>query len=252
MKWRRITLIVALLAPPVSPAMAKKHAPPPPPVEGQSAQPAVMPGGYPYLLFVPRGYNASGSERWPLIIFLHGSGERGTDIERVKVHGPPQLVEHDPAFPFVLISPQMPPAADQNEQWTIAPLDAILDHALRTLRVDPARVYLTGLSLGGIATWQWGAAEPWRFAALAPVAGLTDTKNACSLKTMPIWAFHGDRDEAVDNASDFAMVRAIRACGGHPRLSLFPDRGHDSWDPAYEDPALYLWLLEQRSSQSKQ
>ena len=245
---RTIGLLALAAMTAASPASAKSRTPAPPAVlaEGQSPQPAVAPGGLPYQLFIPRGYNDNPAERWPLIIFLHGSGERGTDIARVKVHGPPKIADQNPALPFVIISPQLPPSANEDDPWPIPPLDALLDHALKTLKVDPKRVYLTGLSLGGIATWEWGAARPERFAALAPVAGSADEKTACTLKDKPVWAFHGDRDDAVDNASDFAMLRAIQKCGGHPRMSLFPDRGHDSWEPAYADPGLYLWLLEQR------
>ena len=191
---------------------------------------------------MPTGYAADRTARWPLLIFLHGSGERGDDLNTVKVHGPPKIADRDPAFPFVLVSPQLP----ANEDWDVARLDALLDRTLKTLRIDRSRIYLTGLSLGGHATWRWAAAEPWRFAAIAPVAGRGDIATACALKTMPVWAFHGDRDDTVPPEGSFAMVRAIRACGGAPRLTIYPDLGHNSWDPAYDDPALYWWLLKQR------
>ncbi len=216
----------------------------PPPEPGQYPQPALAEGGYPYQLFVPDTLpEADRNTRWPLMIFLHGSGERGSDIARVKVHGPPKIADADPDFPFILISPLLP----AEEDWDIAKLDAILDHALRTLPVDPERVYLTGLSRGGHATWRWGAAEPDRFAALAPVAGRGDPATACTLKDKPVWAFAGDRDDVVVPEGSFDMARAIRACGGREsRLTVYPDLGHNAWDPAYDDPALYLWLLEQR------
>lgn len=220
-------------------------------VEGQTPQPAVAPGGLPYLLFIPKGYNESGSERWPLIIFLHGSGERGTDINIVKKNGPPGFVESQPAFPFIVISPQLPPGKP-DDPWAIPPLDALLDHALKTLRVDPNRVYLTGLSLGGMATWAWAAAEPQRFAAIAPVSAMADPNTACALKSVPIWDFHGDRDDVLDPKSDFTMVEAVRACGGHPRMTLYPDTGHSAWEGAYSDPALWLWFLQQRRGQTPQ
>lgn len=209
---------------------------------GQRPQPAINVGGYPFQLFIPRQAGTSGDRKWPLMIFLHGSGERGDDIERVKVHGPPKIADRNPDFPFILISPLLP--ADQD--WELMKLDAILDHALSTLPVDSTRVYLTGLSRGGHASWQWAAAEPGRFAAVAPVAGRGDPSTACALKDKPVWALHGDRDDVVIPEGSFAMVRAIRACGGRPRLTIYPDLGHNAWDPAYDDPALYLWLLSQR------
>jgi len=217
----------------------------PPPSAGQHPQPAVEDGGYAYQLHLPPGAGMAGDEdaRWPLLIFLHGSGERGSDIDRVKAHGPPKIADRDPAFPFILVSPLLP----AEEDWDLASLDAILDHVMATLPVDPARVYLTGLSRGGHATWRWGAVEPERFAALAPVAGRGDPATGCALKKVPVWAFHGDRDDVVQPEGSFAMARAIRACGGlKSRLTIYPDLDHNAWDPAYEDPALYLWLLTHR------
>ena len=213
---------------------------------GQHPRPPVAPGGYEYQLHLPPGAARAGEDggpRWPLMIFLHGSGERGSDIARVKVHGPPRIAERDPAFPFILVSPLLP----AGEDWDLARRDALLDHALATLPVDPARIYLTGLSRGGHATWRWAAAEPGRFAAIAPVAGRGDPASACALTDIPTWAFHGDRDDVVTPEGSFAMARAIRACGGRSsRLTIYPDLGHNAWDPAYDDPALYLWLLSHR------
>ena len=211
------------------------------PLEGQHPQPPIASGGYSYQLHLPRGY-AGETTSWPLMIFLHGSGERGSDLNQLKLHGPPKIADRDPAFPFVLVSPQLP----AEQEWDLAKLGALLDHNIRTPRIDPARIYLTGLSRGGHATWRWAAAEPGRFAAIAPIAGRGDPAGGCALKAMPLWAFHGDRDDVVTPEGSFAMVRSIRACGGHARLTIYPDLGHNSWDPAYDDPALYLWLLAHR------
>ena len=235
-----LALALALAAP------VKARTPMPPPKthasEGQTPQAAIDADNYPYQLFLPRGYQADGKANWPLLIFLHGSGERGDDVARVKVHGPPKIADRDPAFPFILVSPLL--GTDQD--WDIARLDRLLDYIIRTYRVDPARIYLTGLSRGGHATWRWAMAEPHKFAAVAPVAGRGDPATACALKDKPVWAFHGDRDDVVVPEGSFAMQRAIRACGGTARLTIYPDLGHNAWDPAYDDPALYLWLLKQR------
>lgn len=216
---------------------------------GQQPHAAVAPGGYGFQLFVPSdaATRAGGAQaRWPLMIFLHGSGEQGSDLASVKVNGPPKLVEADPDYPFVLISPQLPAGL---EAWDTGQLDAMLDWALKSLPIDPDRVVLTGLSLGGYGTWAWASARPDRFAAIAPIAGEGDPKQACALKDMPVWAFHGDRDDVVPVEGTFAMIQAIRACGGQPRLTIYPDTGHWSWVPAYLDPALTLWLIEQRRHQ---
>lgn len=218
-----------------------------PPAPGQHPQVRLEADGYDFQLFIPRSLPdsaaAKGGKTWPLLLFLHGSGERGSDVARVKVHGPPKYADSHPDFPFILISPLLP----DGEDWDIAKLDRILRHALPSLPVDPDRVYLTGLSRGGHAAWRWAAAEPERFAAVAPVAGRGDPQTACALKDVPIWALHGDRDDVVTPEGSFAMARAIRACGGREsRLTIYPDLGHNAWDPAYADPALYLWLLSHR------
>lgn len=228
-----------------NPAEAARNAPL---SAGQQQRPSIAQGNYPYQLFVPRAAVSSQVQRWPLMIFLHGSGERGDDMDKVKVHGPPKVAEGNPDFPFILVSPLLPAEQD----WDIRKLDLLLRHALATLPVDRSRVYLTGLSRGGHATWRWAAAEPQKFAAIAPVAGRGDPSTACSLKDKPVWAFHGDRDDVVPPEGSFAMVRAIRACSGSPRLTIYPDLGHNAWDPAYDDPALYLWLLSHRLEGAQQ
>lgn len=213
---------------------------------GQHPHAPLESGGYAFQLFLPLGadlQNRAEATRLPLMVFLHGSGERGSDIARVKAHGPPKIADRDPRFPFILVSPLLP----AEEDWDTAKLDRILAHLQRRLPVDPDRIYLTGLSRGGHATWRWAAAEPGRFAAIAPVAGRGDPATACALKDQPVWAFHGDRDDVVTPEGSFAMARAIRACGGRAsRLTIYPDLGHNAWDPSYDDPALYLWLLAQR------
>ncbi len=213
--------------------------------EGQHAHQADAAGDYAYQLFLPLGYLASGEERWPLLIFLHGSGERGDDLAKVTVHGPPRIVADHPGFPFIVLSPLLP----EDQDWDTATLERMLARAQATLRIDRSRLYLTGLSRGGHATWRWAEERPELFAAVAPVAGRGEVEGACRLAGLPLWAFHGDRDDVVEPSGSFAMVDAIRRCDGampRPRLTIYPDLGHNSWDPAYDDPALYLWLLEHR------
>ena len=241
--WTAALLGLALAA---SPATARTKAPTV--VEGQAPQPPIEAGNYPYQLFVPKGYLADSATPSPLLIFLPGSGERGDDVAKVKVHGPPKIADRDPAFPFLTVSPLL--GADQD--WDIDKLDRLVDHIAKNYRVDPARMYLTGLSRGGHASWRWAIAQPRRFAAVAPVAGRGDPGGACRLMDLPVWAFHGDRDDVVVPEGSFNMARAIRACGGRKvRLTIYPDLGHNAWDPAYDDPALYAWLLEQKLPSSQ-
>ena len=195
------------------------------------------------LLYLPAGFDRSGATRYPLLIFLHGSGESGEDLEKLKVYGPPRIVAAREDFPFIVASPQ---ARNSIERFDPVVLDAMLDELLEQLPIDTDRVYLTGLSMGGMWTYGWASLRPDRFAAIAPVCGDWDAADACRLKHIPVWAFHGAKDNVVPIDGDRAMVEAIKACGGDARLTVYPDTGHDSWTAAYADPELFTWLLQQR------
>ena len=205
-----------------------------------------------YLLFVPNGYG-QGEEKWPLMIFLHGAGERGDDLNLVKVHGPPKLVEQRPEdFPFIIASPQAPkddvPAVDG---WDARLLSQFLDHLQADYAVDPDRVYLTGLSMGGFGTWRWAAREPGRFAAIVPICGGGWRFYGKPLKDVPVWIFHGDRDEGVPLFLSQIMADAIRKEGGDPKLTIYEGVGHDSWTETYNNPEVYKWLLSHKLSDRK-
>lgn len=185
---------------------------------------------------------------WPLILFLHGSGQTGTTIDRLKQEPLPKTLETQTDLPFIVVSPQLPGGS-----WStyIDPLEELLDGLATTLPVDPNRMYLTGLSLGGFGTWEYGYLHPERFAAIAPIAGGYQYKShevpedVCRLKDLPIWAFHGEKDKDVEPYHSEVLVDAIQACGGNARLTLYPETGHQvTWWNAYADPALYEWFLE--------
>ena len=207
--------------------------------------------GLNYLLFLPQEYGQKPRKKWPLILFLHGMGERGDepeDLEIVKVYGPPMIVEREVDFPFIVISPQCP----AESYWTaeLDNLDALLDEIVATYAVDLDRVYLTGLSMGGYGAWNLALRHPNRFAAIAPIAGgyvhESDAvpENICDLKDVPIWVFHGAQDTTVLPRQSEVMVDALRACGSDVRFTLYPDAEHDSWTETYDNPELYTWLLE--------
>ncbi len=197
-----------------------------------------------FLLYLPAGFDAHSGTRYPLLIFLHGSGESGEDLEKVKAHGPPKLLASRPDFPFIVASPQ---ARNSFERFDPVALNAMLDELLEQLPIDQDRVYLTGLSMGGFWTYGWASQHPERFAAIAPVCGGWDAADACRLKDVPVWAFHGAQDPVVPLAGDQVMIDAIKACGGDARLTVYLYTGHDgSWTQAYADPELYTWLLQQR------
>lgn len=194
-----------------------------------------------FLLFLPDDYDPSGS--YPLLLFLHGAGERGEDLEKVAIHGPPRVVQERAAeFPFIIVSPQVP--ADRI--WSIAYLDALLEDVVERLAVDEDRIYVTGLSMGGYGTWHLAFEFPHRFAAIAPISGGGTITGPCSIRHLPVWAFHGARDDIVRPAHTQELVDRLRACDGHVRFTLYPDAGHDAWTRTYDDPELYRWLLTHR------
>jgi len=199
---------------------------------------------YRYLLYTPS------LQRFPLplLIFLHGSGERGSDLRRICRHGPPGLVANGQDFPFFILSPQCP----RQTVWDPESLDALLGHILETYPVDERRVWLTGISMGGYGTWDWGTAYPERFAALVPICGAGRPFLAADrLRTMPIWGFHGARDVVVPLRAHEETISAIRTAGGKPRLTVYPAAGHDSWTVTYKNPELFAWLLNQRSQKKR-
>jgi predicted peptidase len=205
----------------------------------------------PFLLFVPQEYRPD-EKKWPLLLFLHGLGESGNnELEKVKIHGPPGFVESRTDFPFVLVSPQLPPPPgamkDVPEAWKPEPLIRLLDHVTRHLNIDTTRVYVTGLSMGGYGTWRLVAKYPERFAAAVPICGGGEPKAmACGLRRVPIWAFHGALDPTVPLSESQTMVRAVRRAGGNVRFTVYPDVPHNSWKPTYDNPAVYEWLLSHR------
>jgi predicted peptidase len=193
-----------------------------------------------YLLFLPEDYGKT-DKAWPLILFLHGAGESGNDLAKVKAHGPPKIVETKKDFPFIVVSPQSP-----KRGWQPDALLALLDEVVSKYKVDQDRVYLTGLSMGGFGTWALAAAHPDRFAAIVPICGGGDPKTAERLKGLPMWVFHGAKDNVVPLARSEAMVNAVKAAGGNPKFTVYPEAGHDSWTKTYDNPELYQWLLEQK------
>jgi predicted peptidase len=198
-----------------------------------------------YLLFLPEGYSQD-KQGWPLILFLHGAGERGSDLRKVKKHGPPKIVEKQKDFPFIVVSPQCP----EDDWWTdkVEVLINLLDDIVARYNVDTERIYLTGLSMGGYGSWALAAEYPKRFAAVAPICGGGNRIMAFRLKDIPIWAFHGAKDPVVPLKQSEEMVNAIRARGGDAKLTVYPNAGHDSWTETYNNKELYDWFLEHRKA----
>jgi len=191
-----------------------------------------------FLLYLPDGYDKYGEKKWPLLLFLHGSGERGEWLELVKKYGPPNLIEFGKSFPFIVVSPQCP----EEERWSVEVLDMLLDEMVERFHVDENCIMVTGLSMGGEGTWNLAYAYPDRFAAIVPVCGWTDPSQAEKIKDLPIWVFHGAKDDVVPFSESEDMVNALKALRSPVRFTVYPEANHDSWTEAYENEALWEWL----------
>lgn len=192
-----------------------------------------------YLLYLPDNYETSETD-WPMILFLHGAGERGANLKKVKLHGPPKRIEEGKKIPFIIVAPQCP----SNQRWSVSNLDKLLGVITENYRVDENRIYLTGLSMGGYGTWDLAMEYPNRFAAIAPICGAGDTSRAHVLKDMPIWVFHGAKDDIVPLQKSQDMVDALKTVGSDVKFTIYRTAGHDSWTRTYKSSALYKWFLE--------
>ena len=192
-----------------------------------------------YLAYVPIGYNKTTTKKWPVIIFLHGLGEIGTNINQVKANGLPGHLDTARTFPFLVFSPQ----CNGGGWWNTSVLEQLLAQVSKKYNCDPSRVYLTGLSMGGIETWSWAIQDPTSFAAIAPVSATGDPSKVSVLKNTPTWVFHGDKDPTVPYSGDLAMVNALKAAGGNVQLYTVIGGQHNIWEQVYNDKDLYSWML---------
>lgn len=194
-----------------------------------------------YLLFLPADYGKDNRD-WPLVLFLHGAGERGDNVQMVKKEGLPKLLAGGKQFPFIVVAPQCP----LDESWDKDALIALLDDVTARYRVDRDRICVTGLSMGGYGTWALAAACPDRFAAIVPICGGGSVRTAPSISHVPAWVFHGARDNAVPLQESEDMVIGLRQYGSKVKFTIYPDASHDCWSATYAMPELYDWMLQQR------
>lgn len=204
-------------------------------------------------------------KRYPLVLFLHGAGERGSDNTSQLKYLPTWLAELPlrQQFPCFVVAPQCraehrwspfdwsdktssPLAAEPTAD--LAAAIAALDVVCQEEPIDESRIYLTGLSMGGYGSWELAARQPERFAAVVPICGGGDEAQAAKIAHLPIWCFHGAADQVVPVERSRSMIAAIKAAGGSPKYSELPGVGHDSWTPAYLDSGLLEWLFAQRRS----
>jgi predicted peptidase len=198
-----------------------------------------------YLLYLPKDYDQKPS--WPLMLFLHGAGERGDNLQLVTKHGPPKLIEAGQQFPFIVVSPQCP----KERSWEPFELTALLDEIGERCKVDQDRIYVTGMSMGGFGTWALAARLPNRFAAIVPICGGGDPFRAKQIAHIPAWVFHGAKDKAVSLEMSQKMVEALKKNGGDVSFTVYPDAGHDAWTETYANPQVYQWLLQRKRTPKK-
>lgn len=197
-----------------------------------------------YLCYLPKEYDPS--KKYPAVLFLHGAGERGPEdgskLEYVYRYFWFDRARQGEDFPCIMIGPQCP----DDKYWGCytESLNRFLDDLLETYAIDPKRVCLTGLSMGGTGTWHWSIANPERFAAVAPVCGTGIYWYGERLVDKPVWAFHGDIDDVVPPEESLQMVKSVNMRGGHAKMTLFHNVGHDSWTQAYAGTKLLDWFME--------
>ena len=201
---------------------------------------------YDYLVYLPEHYGRD-DRRWPLLLFLHGAGERGSDLQSLIRCGPPKLIAEGRRFPMVVISPQCP----ANSGWQSDSLLRLLDHVAKRYAVDANRIYVTGYSMGGYGTWELAIAAPNRLAAIAPLCGGGDPARASRLAAVPVWAFHGAKDDVVPVSATQRTVDAMEAAGAKPKSTVYEAMGHNIWDHTYRRLELYDWLLSHRLGETQ-
>jgi predicted peptidase len=195
----------------------------------------------PYLLYLPA--ERAPRAKAPTMLFLHGRGESRGPLSIVAKWGPPRMAARGDDLPYIIVSPQCP----AETRWTAPEQQAavieLLDHIVEKFSGDPARLYLTGLSMGGYGTWKLAALHAEKFAAAAPVCGGGDPADAAKLKEIPLWVWHGTEDDPVPYSKSVEMVEAIEKAGGDKvRFTTLKHVGHNCWSAAYATPELYSWF----------
>jgi predicted peptidase len=211
----------------------------------------------PYRLLKP--VNPKAKELFPLVIFLHGSGERGNDNEAQIKHIADLFLDPNNRgkYPCYVVAPQCPtgewwanykgkPTITAEPTRTMQLVIALIEKISKEFPIDSSRIYITGLSMGGFGTWDLLARYPGKFAAAVPICGGGDEKTATRIKNIPIWAFHGAKDNIVLPRESRTMIKALQNAGGSPGYTEYPDIGHSSWVQAYQEPHLLPWLFKQK------
>lgn len=244
---RRTVLALPLaLAPAMSNALSPAVTPP---IDGRQAEWATpasvaLHATLRHWLYLPAGYHEQADRAWPLIVFLHGSGERGSQLDKVKAHGLPKLIDAGQAVPAIVVSPQ----CDEDFDWDPHLLHALLVSLRSQWRIDPKRVTATGLSMGGAGCWDWAMAYPDDLAGIAPVCGYGRPLRLARMQDVPVRAYHGADDPVVPPSAQQTLVSELRNSKRQAELTIYPGVGHDAWNLAYADSGLLPWLLARSRS----
>ena len=202
-----------------------------------------------YYLYYPEDYNQDEGAQFPLLLFLHGGGESGQDLEALKTNGPPKLLAEGKQFPFLVLAPQHP---YPKKWWNIRAVMDLLETVLSENRIDRDRIYLTGLSRGGSAAWELAVQYPDTFAAMMVVCGMTPVPYAHWInKDLPIWVFHGALDKVIPIDHSEKMVAKLREMGYPVRFTRFEDVAHNAWERAYATEEVYSWFMTHSKKNGK-
>lgn len=199
-----------------------------------------------YMLYLPEGYETDTTKHWPLLFFLHGYGDRGTNPLVLAKASPFMFIREKGALPFIIAAPLLN-ADEYNYTFPNEYMDGVMDELLANYRVDDQRVYLTGLSMGGEGTWKFALHRPDLFAAAAPLCGYfapAEKETMQTIKDLPVWAIHGEDDTVVPLEEGKAPVEGLQEAGGNVKFTILPGHNHDVWTDTYSDPAFYDWLLQ--------
>jgi predicted peptidase len=193
-----------------------------------------------FLTYLPENFDST--KEYPLILFLHGSGERGNDIEKVRLQALPKEIEKGRKLPAIVIAPQCP----ENQRWKTFELAALLDHVGSLYKVDKSAVYVTGLSMGGSGTWRFAAEFPERVAAIIPMCAYAEPHAAYQIADIPVWVFHGTADDVTPVDGSERMVKKLQEIGGNVKFTKYEGANHGIWERTYANDEIYTWLFSQR------
>lgn len=194
-----------------------------------------------YRTYFPEGYSGK-SARFPMLFFMHGAGETGTDLDLLERATLPRFIKEGLELPFVTVCPQCV------EMWDVRILGPLLDEVIDRFNVDPARVYITGSSMGGQGTWMLANAAADRVAAIAPICPSFTLIDPGNFRGLPVWVFHGAMDSVVPIEETDRMIALLRNAGCDVKFTEYPDLDHDVWTPAYHGPELWQWMLSHRKA----